>query len=46
MKEEIKKRTKQIGLEVIKLIDDLPNKTSSKAIANLKSYIVQLQSYI
>jgi four helix bundle protein len=34
MKEEIKKRTKQIGLEVIKLIDDLPNKTSSKAIAN------------
>jgi len=33
MKEEIKKRTKQIGLEVIKLVDDLPTKTSSKAIA-------------
>ncbi|MEI6754285.1 MAG: four helix bundle protein [Paludibacter sp.] len=33
MKEEIIKRTKSIGLEVIKLIDDLPIKTSSKAIA-------------
>ena len=33
MKEELKRRTKYIGLEVIKLIDDLPNKTSSKAIA-------------
>ncbi len=33
MKEEIKKRTKNVGLEVIKLIDDLPVKTSSKAIA-------------
>ena len=33
MKEEIKKRTKNIGLEVIKLVDELPNKTSSKAIA-------------
>ena len=33
MKEEIKKRTKNIGLEVIKLIDELPKKTSSKAIA-------------
>jgi len=33
MKEEIKKRAKQIGLEVIKLVDDLPSKTSSKAIA-------------
>ena len=32
MKEEIKKRTKNIGLEVIKLVDELPNKTSSKAI--------------
>lgn len=34
MKEEIKKRTKSIGLEIIKLIDDLPNKTSSRAIAS------------
>jgi four helix bundle protein len=34
MKEEIKKRTKHIGLEVIKLIDDLPDKISSKAVAN------------
>ncbi|HET7733205.1 MAG TPA: four helix bundle protein [Paludibacter sp.] len=33
MKEEIKKRTKSVGLEVIKLVDELPNKTSSKAIA-------------
>ena len=34
MKEEIKKRTKQIGLEVIKLIDEMPVKISSKAIAS------------
>jgi four helix bundle protein len=33
MKEEIKKRTKNIGLEVIRLIDELPVKASSKAIA-------------
>ena len=33
MKEEIKKRTKSIGLEVIKLIDELPYKISSNAIA-------------
>ena len=33
MQEQIKKQTKQIGLEVIKLIDDLPNKTSAWAIA-------------
>lgn len=32
MKEEIKRRTKQIGLEIIKLVDELPNKPSSKAI--------------
>jgi four helix bundle protein len=34
VKEEIKKRTKQIGLDVIKLIDILPSKISSRAIAN------------
>jgi four helix bundle protein len=33
MKEQIQKRTKQIGLEVIKLIDELPNKPSGWAIA-------------
>jgi len=33
MQEQIKQRTKQIGLEVIKLIDDLPNKTSAWAVA-------------
>ena len=33
MQELIKKRTKQIGLEVIKLIDELPNKPSAWAIA-------------
>ncbi len=33
MKEQIKIRTKQVGLEIIKLIDELPNKTSSWAIA-------------
>jgi four helix bundle protein len=33
MQEQIKKRTKQIGLEVIKLIDELPNKPSAWAIA-------------
>ena len=33
MKEQIQKRTKQIGLEVIKLIDELPNKPSAWAIA-------------
>jgi four helix bundle protein len=29
MQELIKKRTKQIGLEVIKLVDELPSKTSN-----------------
>jgi hypothetical protein len=29
MQEIIKKRTKQIGLEVIKLVDELPSKTST-----------------
>jgi four helix bundle protein len=29
MQELIKKRTKQIGLEVIKLVDELPSKTST-----------------
>jgi len=29
MQEIIKKRTKQIGLEVIKLVDELPQKTST-----------------
>ena len=33
MQEQIKKRTKQIGLEVIKLMDELPNKPSAWAIA-------------
>ncbi|MBA3900027.1 MAG: four helix bundle protein [Bacteroidetes bacterium] len=33
MKEQIKKRTKQIGLEVIKLIDELPAKPSAWIIA-------------
>jgi len=33
MQEQIKIRTKQIGLEVIKLIDELPNKPSAWAIA-------------
>jgi four helix bundle protein len=33
MKEQFKKRTKHIGLEVIKLIDELPNKTSAWAIS-------------
>ena len=34
MQEEIKRRTKRIGLEVIKLIDELPNKLSARAIGN------------
>ncbi len=34
MKEEIKRRTKQIGLEVIKLVDEMPYKHSTKAIAS------------
>ena len=33
MQEQIKYRTKQIGLKVIKLIDDLPNKPSAWAVA-------------
>ena len=33
MQEEIKKRTKQIGLEVIKLIDELPDRPSAWVIA-------------
>ena len=33
MQEQLKIRTKQIGLEVIKLIDELPNKPSAWAIA-------------
>ncbi|MDR2971061.1 MAG: four helix bundle protein [Bacteroidales bacterium] len=33
MQEQIKNRTKQIGLKVIKLIDDLPNKPSAFVIA-------------
>ena len=33
MQEQIKKRTKQIGLDIIKLIDELPNKASAQAIA-------------
>jgi four helix bundle protein len=33
MQEIIKKRTKQIGLEIIKLVDELPNKPSAWAIA-------------
>jgi len=34
MQEQIKYRTKQIGLKVIKLIDELPNKPSARAISN------------
>ena len=33
MKEILKNRTKKIGLEVLKLIDELPNKTSAWVIA-------------
>ena len=33
MQEQIKRRTKQIGLEIIKLIDELPNKPSAWAVA-------------
>jgi TIGR02436 family protein len=33
MQEQIKYRTKQIGLSVIKLIDELPNKPSAWAVA-------------
>lgn len=33
MQEELKKRTKQIGLEVLKLIDELPNRPSAWVIA-------------
>jgi four helix bundle protein len=33
MKELIKKRTKQIAIEVIKLVDELPNKTSAYVVA-------------
>ena len=33
MQEQIKYRTKQIGLSVIKLIDELPNKPSAQAVA-------------
>lgn len=33
MKEQIKKRTKQIGLDVIKLVDELPNTPSAWIIA-------------
>ena len=33
MQTQIKYRTKQIGLKVIKLIDDLPKKTSASVIA-------------
>lgn len=33
MQEIIKKRTKQIGLEIIKLVDEMPNKVSAWAIA-------------
>ena len=33
MQEQIKRRTKQIALEVIKLLDELPNKPSVWAIA-------------
>lgn len=29
MKEEIQKRTKNIGIQIIKLVDNLPNKSSS-----------------
>ncbi len=34
MKEKLKMRTKKIGLEVILLLDELPNKPSAWAIAN------------
>jgi four helix bundle protein len=34
MKEQIKQRTKKIGIEVIKLIDELPYKASTKVIAS------------
>jgi len=34
MREEVKRRTKRVGLEVIKLIDELPNKPSARAIGN------------
>ena len=34
MKEEIKRRTQQIGLDVIKLTDDLPFKQSTKIVVN------------
>ena len=33
MQEQIKYRTKQIGLNVIKLVDDLPSKSSAQVIA-------------
>ena len=33
MQEQIKYRTKQIGIKVIKLIDNLPNKPSAMAVA-------------
>ena len=33
MQEQIKKRTKRVGLEVIKLLDELPSKPSAWAIA-------------
>ena len=33
MQEQIKYRTKQIGLKIIKLVDDLPNKPSALAIS-------------
>jgi four helix bundle protein len=34
MQELIKQRSQRIGVEVIKLIDELPNKVSARAIAN------------
>ena len=34
MQEVIKQRTKNIGLEIIKLIDELPKKPSAWAISN------------
>ena len=34
MQEEMKRRTKRIGLEVIKLLDELSNKLSARAIGN------------
>ena len=33
MKEELKKRTKRIGIEIILLLDDLPNKPSAWELA-------------